>query len=98
MRLKYACKTDTCSGRDCRELKCLNIALDDLSKAKQKNQEDGTTYKVANLVGLAIISGHKAKQITKQARAPRLQPLKMRIRSHRLTIDDVGQPLDISPK
>lgn len=34
MRLKYACKTDTCSGRDCREVTCLKPALDDLCKAK----------------------------------------------------------------
>jgi len=67
------------------------------STRQNTRTENGKTYKIANLRGFAIINGHNAKQITKQARAPRLQPLKMRIRSHLLTINDVGQPLGFFP-
>lgn len=42
-------------------------------------------YSITNLRGLAMSIGHKAKQRTKQARAPKLQPKKISIRSQRLT-------------
>jgi hypothetical protein len=51
-----------------------------------------SAYKIAALRGFVIIIGHKIKQITKQASAPILHPLKMRIRSHLLTIRGTSQP------
>lgn len=44
------------------------------------------TYNVANLLGFVIMMGKKAKQITKQASAPRLQPANTNMRSHLLTV------------
>lgn len=43
------------------------------------------TYRITNLRGRRDNTGNKAKQMTKQARAPRLQAPKMSKRSHRLT-------------
>jgi hypothetical protein len=47
--------------------------------------ENGTTHRTANLRGVANRIGKSAKQTTKHARAARLQPPKISIRSHRLT-------------
>lgn len=44
-----------------------------------------TTYNIANFLGFSERTGNSAKQSTKQARAPRLQPANIRIRSHLLT-------------
>lgn len=44
------------------------------------------THRIANLRGLTAIMGKRAKQMTKQTRAPTLHPLKIRIRSHLLTV------------
>lgn len=44
------------------------------------------TYNTTNLRGLSVKTGNRAKQITKHARAPRLQAPNMRRRSHRLTV------------
>ena len=44
------------------------------------------TYSMANLRGFSDKTGNRKKQITKQARAPRLQAAKTRSRSHRLTV------------
>ena len=42
-------------------------------------------YKIANFLGLTATIGNRKKQMTKHAAAPRLQPEKMRMRSHLLT-------------
>ena len=50
---------------------------------------------MANLRGLKAMTGKRAKQMTKQARAPTLHPLKIRMRSHLLTevtLDTIGDP------
>jgi hypothetical protein len=47
---------------------------------------EGDTYRIANFLGFAIISGHNANTRTKHASAPRLQPPKIRSRSHLLTM------------
>jgi hypothetical protein len=45
------------------------------------------TYKTTSLRGLpAAMTGKRAKHMTKQARAPRLQAPKISRRSHRLTM------------
>lgn len=44
------------------------------------------TYSIANLRGFSDKTGNRKKQITKQAKAPRLQAAKTRSRSHRLTV------------
>lgn len=44
------------------------------------------THRMANLRGFSDKTGNRKKQITKQAKAPRLQAAKTRSRSHRLTI------------
>lgn len=49
------------------------------------------TYRMTNFRGFSDRTGNRAKQMTKQARAPRLQAPKMSNRSHRLTVE-------ISPK
>ena len=51
---------------------------------------------MANLRGFAIMMGHRAKQITKQASAPRLHPPNINKRSHLLTVDTECQPLSAS--
>jgi hypothetical protein len=43
---------------------------------------------------LSIMNGHMAKTMTKQARAPRLQPAKIKMRSHLLTVTPAGQHLE----
>jgi hypothetical protein len=53
---------------------------------------------MANLRGFAIITGQKAKTITKQASAPRLQPANINNRSHLLTVGTQSQPLGASPE
>src|SRR4051794_19663872 len=51
------------------------------------------TYRITNLDGLKERTGKRAKQMTKQARAPRLQAAKTSIRSHRLTAQSIqSQP------
>ena len=69
---------------------CLKTAVHDPCKRrcakKEHEEEEHRTYKIANLLGLAIIIGHRAKQRTKQARAPRLHPPKINNRSHLLTV------------
>jgi len=42
-------------------------------------------YRITNFRGLVIRTGQRAKQSTKQARAPRLQAPKISKRSQRLT-------------
>lgn len=49
------------------------------------------TYSMANLREFSNKNGDRKKQITKQAKAPRLQAAKTRSRSHRLTV--AHQPL-----
>lgn len=44
------------------------------------------TYRMTNFRGFSDRTGNRAKQMTKQARAPRLQAVKMSNRSHRLTV------------
>ena len=46
----------------------------------------GHTYKMANFRGFNDKTGNRTKQITKQAKAARLQAPKMSSRSHRLTV------------
>ena len=60
----------------------------------QKQGKIGT-YRVANLLGFVIISGHNTKARTKHASAPILHPAKIRSRSHLLTVKDAGQPLGL---
>ena len=48
---------------------------------------EGGTYSRTNLEGLVATTGNRAKQMTKHARAPRLQPAKTMMRSHLLTVD-----------
>jgi hypothetical protein len=43
------------------------------------------SYRITNLRGLVIRTGQRAKQSTKQARAPKLQAPKINKRSQRLT-------------
>jgi hypothetical protein len=50
------------------------------------SDEKSNTYRMANLVGRAIMMGQSAKTRMKQTRATTLQPAKMRRRSHRLTV------------
>ena len=45
-----------------------------------------STYSMANLRGFTDKTGNRKKQITKQAKAPRLQAAKTSSRSHRLTV------------
>ena len=45
-----------------------------------------STYRITNLRGLKESTGKSVKQITKQARAARLQAAKTINRSHRLTV------------
>ena len=47
---------------------------------------DRCTYSIANLRGFNDKTGNKKKQITKQAKAPRLQAANTRSRSHLLTV------------
>lgn len=51
------------------------------------------TYNTTNLRGLSVKTGNRAKQITKHARAPRLQAPNMRRRSHRLTVAHLVSPV-----
>jgi hypothetical protein len=44
------------------------------------------TYKMANFLGVTMRTGNKAKQITKQAKAARLQAPNTSSRSHLLTV------------
>jgi len=46
----------------------------------------GATYRIANLRGLSERTGNSAKQITKQAKAAKLQPPNMSNLSHLLTV------------
>jgi len=46
----------------------------------------GATYRIANLRGLRERTGNSAKQSTKQANAAKLQPPKINILSHLLTV------------
>ena len=48
------------------------------------------TYRMTNLVGRKESTGNKAKQMTKHARAARLQAPKTSMRSHRLTVRRVS--------
>jgi hypothetical protein len=79
---------------------CLKTAIHDPSNTKTKAEEleNSWTYRIANLRGFAIMIGHKAKHMTKQASAPRLQPLNINIRSHLLTVGAHRQPLRASPE
>lgn len=76
---------------------CLKTAVHDPCKHRsaKKGQDQGnySTYRIANLRGFAIIIGHKAKQRTKQASAPKLQPPNINNRSHLLTVGTQRQPL-----
>lgn len=45
-----------------------------------------TTYRITNFLGLSDSTGNRKKQITKQARAPRLQAANTSMRSHLLTM------------
>jgi len=49
-----------------------------------KNSKEPIDHNIANFGGLTEIIGRSTKQITKQARAPRLQPANISIRSHLL--------------
>lgn len=60
-------------------------------RSKQWNR---IAYKMANLRGLIARTGKSAKQMTKHARAPRLHPLKIKIRSHLLTIVQLAMILN----
>lgn len=44
------------------------------------------TYRMANLRGCKDRAGKRKKQMLKHANAPRLHPVKTRMRSHRLTV------------
>ena len=44
------------------------------------------TYKMANFLGVTMRTGNKAKQMTKQAKAARLQAPNTSSRSHLLTV------------
>lgn len=54
-------------------------------KLKSENKGGVKAYRMANLRGRTATMGKRKKQMTKQAAAPRLQPEKMRMRSHLLT-------------
>ncbi len=60
-------------------------------RGRLQGQEGGEgtgrwTYRITNLRGRRESTGKRAKQMTKQTKAPRLQAPKMSNRSHRLTI------------
>lgn len=55
----------------------------------------GVTYNTANLRGFNERTGNRTKQITKQAKAARLQPPKINIRSHLLT--DMPNRISLAP-
>lgn len=55
-------------------------------KGHMLQNENVTTYKVMNLVGLNARAGARRKAITKHTSAPKLQAPKMSIRSHLLTV------------
>jgi len=59
------------------------------SRSREKKR---FTNRIANFWGRAIIIGHNAKTRTKQASAPMLQPLNIKIRSQRLTTRYASQP------
>lgn len=49
------------------------------------------TYRMTNLRGLRDSTGKRAKQMTKQASAPRLQAPNINNRSHLLTVEPHGK-------
>lgn len=51
-----------------------------------RGRSRGETYNMANLRGRRERTGNRAKQITKQARAAKLQPPNISMRSHLLTV------------
>lgn len=53
------------------------------------------TYKITNFLGRKDRTGKRKKQITKQARAPKLQAPKINIRSHLLTTVRRSQPFGL---
>lgn len=54
-----------------------------------------TTYRITNFLGRNDRTGKRKKQITKQARAPRLQAPKIIIRSHLLTMTAQSQYFEL---
>lgn len=57
----------------------------------KKTTRELITYKITNFLGLSDKTGKRKKQITKQARAPKLQAPKINSRSHLLTIAPKSQ-------
>lgn len=57
---------------------------------RDENKGKLHTYSIANLRGLMLRIGSSVKQTTNKATAARLRPPKMRMRSHRLTVDIVS--------
>lgn len=58
----------------------------------RRTEERGCTHKMTNLRGLIV---KRAKERTKQAKAPRLQAPKIRSRSHLLTIPAAQQHMAV---
>lgn len=54
---------------------------------KGTSNEGVDTYRMTNLRGRTDRTGNRAKQMTKQARAPKLHAPKTNKRSHLLTVD-----------
>lgn len=87
----------------CRQRECRRCELDHLDGGfhrrvwtchvarDQLGEWCGGTYKIANFRGLMANTGSNAKQMTKQARAAKLQAPNTRRRSHLLTIDRTCQ-------
>ena len=57
----------------------------EIREGRDGKVENPITHRVTNLLGRVTTSGHRTKLMTKQARAPMLQTIKISIRSHRLT-------------
>jgi hypothetical protein len=70
----------------------LRIKAEKKKKLYDVLNNQGETHRMANFLGLIIRGGNRMKQmhIAKQARAPRLHPAKMSIRSHLVTVYNAG--------
>jgi hypothetical protein len=75
-------------GRRGVDIRCWKYVHGPIMAAQDaRNNTEPKDHRMANLRGFSDSTGKSAKQITKQARAPRLQPPKTSSRSHLLKVN-----------